>query len=198
VSRAYGSGRRALDLDAPTAAIEAHRGRTRHPLRWHAGADAGILILRVVLACAFLGHGAQIMFGAFGGPGLNGFTQYLTVQGFAMGSLLAGVTAIVELGCGTLVLVGMFTQASAAALLAIMINAVWLKLGTGFFIRPNGAGYELEFVLAGLTAAVVLAGAGRAALDRIFPLFTRPQVTGVPCLVLGVAVGVVVRILAHG
>ena len=33
---------------------------------------------------------------------------------------------------------------------------------------------------------------------RIFPLFTRPQVTGVPCLVLGVVVGVVVRILAHG
>ena len=157
-----------------------------------------MLILRVVLACAFLGHGAQIMFGTFGGPGLSGFTQYLTVQGFAMSSLLAGITAIVELGCGTLVLVGMFTQASAAALLAIMINAVWLKLGTGFFIRPNGAGYELEFVLAGLTAAVVLAGAGRAALDRIFPLFTRPQVTGVPCLVLGVAVGVVVRILAHG
>jgi putative oxidoreductase len=92
----------------------------------------------------------------------------------------------------------LFTQASAAALLAVIINAVLLKLGTGFFIRPNGAGYELEFVLAGLTAAVVLTGAGRIALDRMFPLFTRPQVTGVPCLVLGVAVGVAVRILAHG
>jgi putative oxidoreductase len=138
------------------------------------------------------------MFGAFGGPGLSGFTQYLTVQGFAQGSLLAGITAIVELGCATLVLVGLFTQASAAALLAVIINAVLLKLGTGFFIRPNGAGYELEFVLAGLTAAVVLTGAGRIALDRMFPLFTRPQVTGAPCLVLGVAVGVAVRILAHG
>ena len=199
-------------MAAPTTAIEPEGGgfrpdggrsrpaggRPRQPLRWHAGADVGLLILRLVLAAAFLGHGAQVMFGVFGGPGLAGFTQFLTVQGFALGSLLAGITAITELGGGILLLFGLFTPVAAAGLLAVMINAVWLKLGTGFFERPTGAGFELEFVLAGLAAAVVLTGAGRLALDRMFPLFCRPQVTALPCLLLGVGSALLVRFLAHG
>jgi putative oxidoreductase len=49
-----------------------------------------------------------------------------------------------------------------------------------------------------MAAAVVLTGGGRLALDRMFPLFCRPQVTGLPCLVLGVGAALLVRFLAHG
>jgi putative oxidoreductase len=73
-----------------------------------------------------------------------------------------------------------------------------LKWGSGFFVRPNGAGFELEFVLAGMAAAVVLTGGGRLALDRMFPLFCRPQVTGLPCLVLGVGAAILARVVGHG
>ncbi|MDT7564129.1 MAG: putative oxidoreductase [Pseudonocardiales bacterium] len=189
-------------MEAPPTAIEAEGGRPRHPLRhplrWHHGADLGLLILRLVLAAAFIGHGAQVMFGAFGGPGLAGFGQFLSVQGFGQSSLLAGLTAITEIGGGILVLFGLFTPVAAAGLLAVVINAVWLKWGSGFFVRPNGAGFELEFVLAGMAAAVVLTGGGRLALDRMFPLFCRPQVTGLPCLVLGVGAAILARVVGHG
>lgn len=177
--------------------VEPDEGPVRHPLRWHAGADLGVLLLRVVLAGAFLGHGAQVMFGVFGGPGLAGFAQFLTVHGFERGSLLAGLVAVVELGGAVLVLFGLFTQAAAGALLAIMINAGWLRLDTGFVPQPNVAGYELELVLAGMCAALVLIGSGRIALDRMFPRFTRPQLTGPPFLLLGVVAAVLIRVLTY-
>jgi len=198
VSRGYGSARHELGLEAPTQVTEPTGGRIRYPLRWHAGADLGLLVLRVVLACAFLGHGAQVVFGVLGGPGLAGFAQFLTIHGFAQASLLAGLTGMVELGAALLVLLGLFTPAASAALLAIMINAVWLRLTTGFFPRPNGAGYELEFLLAGMCATLVLTGSGRLALDRLFPRFTRPQRTGPLFLVLGVLAAVLIRAVTHG
>lgn len=179
-----------------TAEFKPAEGRMRHPLRWHAGADLGLLMLRVVLACAVLGHGAQVLFGLAGGPGLAGFTQFLALHGFANSSLLAMLTGVVEVVGGTCVLLGLFTPIAAAALLGVLINAVWLRLGTGFFIRPNGAGFELEFLLAGLSAALVLTGAGRLAVDRRLPRFTRPHVTGFPCLLLGIGAALLVRALA--
>jgi putative oxidoreductase len=197
VSRGYGSGRHDWALP-PTRLVEPDEGPVRHPLRWHAGADLGVLVLRAVLAGAFLGHGAQVMFGVFGGPGLAGFAQFLTVHGFGRAAVLAGLVAVVELGGAVLVLFGLFTQAAAAALLAIMINAVWLRLDTGFFPQPNGAGYELELLLAGMCAALILTGSGRIALDRMFPRLTRPHLTGPPFLLLGVVAAVLIRLLAHG
>jgi putative oxidoreductase len=157
-----------------------------------------LLALRVVLGVVFVGHGAQHLFGTFGGPGMAGFTTYLAQHGFRQAALLAGVNGATELAGGALVLLGLCTPLGAAALLGVMINVVWLKLTGGFFLTPGGQGFEYEFVLGGAALALVFAGGGRIALDRKLPMFRRPSVTATPCLLIGVCAAVAVRILLHG
>ncbi|WP_051341337.1 DoxX family protein [Pseudonocardia spinosispora] len=184
------------DPEEPTVTMD-KPGRVAHQVRWHSGADLGLLVLRVVLGVIFIGHGAQKMFGVFGGPGISGAAAFLATNGFQQSSLLAGLTAVTELGGGAMLVLGAFTPLAAAGLLAIMINAIWLKLPGGFFLAPEGRGYEFELVLAGAATAVVLTGAGRLALDRVLPLFRRSAAIGFPCLVLGVGAAVAARLLLH-
>lgn len=184
------------DLEEPTVTMD-KPGRVAHQVRWHAGADLGLVALRVVLGVIFIGHGAQKMFGVFGGPGISGAAAFLEANGFQQSSLLAGLTAVTELGGGAMLVLGAFTPLAAAGLLAIMINAVWLKLSGGFFLGPDNRGYEFELLLAAAAAALVFTGAGRLALDRVLPLFRRSAAIGFPCLVIGVAAALAVRLLLH-
>lgn len=186
--RRHGRARSDWAFDAPTDEFEPVPGRVRHPPRWHAGADLGLLVLRLVLACALLGHGMRALSGT-GGGGLTGFTG---------GMSLARLTGVVDLVGGALVLLGLCTPVAAAVLLGMLVDLVWARLGTGFFPRPDGGGFEPEFLLAGLSATLVLTGAGRLALDRRLPRFTRPHRTALPCLLLGVAVAVLFRYLTVG
>ncbi|MBO0876118.1 MAG: DoxX family protein [Pseudonocardia sp.] len=189
-----------LDPEPPTEVLDlsgTSSGRARHSLRWHPGADLGLLVVRVVLGVIFLGHGAQKMFGSFGGPGLGGFGTFLAGNGYQQAPMLAGLTAVTELVGGALVLIGLLTPLAAAGLLAVMINVMCLKFGGGLFGTRGGAGYELELALAGMAATLILAGAGRLALDRLIPLFRRPLMSGVPCLLIAVGAAVAVRLLMH-
>jgi putative oxidoreductase len=92
---------------------------------------------------------------------------------------------------------GLLTPLAATGLLALMINAVLLKAGNGFFIAgPPGAGaVELEVVLGLAAAAIVLAGPGRIALDNGRTWQRRPAPWGILCLVIGVAAGLLAYFL---
>jgi putative oxidoreductase len=184
--------------DVPAA--EPPEERRRMPTgsrRWPLTGDLGLLVLRLALGAVFFGHGMQKLFGVFGGPGLSGFAGYLTAQGYRHVGLLAGVTAVTELLGGTLVLLGLLTPLAAAGLLGVMISAIWQSWDGGFFLGPGG-GIEYEFTLAGLAAGLVLTGGGRLAVDRALPLFHRPQVTAVPCLLIGVGSALAVHALLYG
>lgn len=183
-----------VDAEAPTTAIDMRGARARAGLRWNTGADLGLLVLRLVLGVIFMAHGAQKMFGSFGGPGIAGFTRSLEEAGFREAGRLAWLTAATELGGGALLVVGLFTPLAAAGLLGIMINVIWMKWSGGFFLA-EGKGYEFELALAGMSAALVFAGAGRTALDRAIPGIRRPFPAGLVCLVIGVAAAVAVHIL---
>jgi putative oxidoreductase len=175
---------------------------TRRPLAWNPATDLGLLLLRLGVGGTFLGHGLQKVFGLWGGPGIDGFAQFLQASGFAQSLTLAWVTGIGELVGGAFVILGAVTPLAAAGLLGIMINVVLLKLGNGFFLSsPSGAnglgGFELEFVLGLSAAALVLAGPGRIALDNGRAWHRRPASWGVLCLVIGVAAAVLIRVLLH-
>ncbi len=173
---------------------------TRRPLVWNAGADVGLLLLRLGVGGTFLAHGLQKVFGLWGGPGISGFTQFLQTVGFQQANTLAWVTGIGEVVGGAFVLLGAVTPLAAAGLLAIMINVVLLKLGNGFFIAGStapGGGFELEAVLGLAAAALVLTGPGRIALDNGRAWHRRPASWGVLCLVIGVASAILMRVLLH-
>src|SRR5579884_733209 len=96
------------ELDAPTEVLGPH------PPRWHAGADVALLVLRLVLARAVLGRGAEVIFA--GGPAPP----------------LERVTGLVELVGGGCVLLGLVTPVAAAALLGVLIDALWPAGGLTF------------------------------------------------------------------
>ncbi|TWP44266.1 DoxX family protein [Lentzea tibetensis] len=153
----------------------------RTKFRWTASADIGLLALRAVLGGVFVLHGLQKVFGMFGGPGIDGFAQFLQKSGFREPRILAWVTGVTELTGGGLLVLGLFTPLAAAGVLAVMANVIALKYKGGFF---GANGVELELALAAMAFAALFAGPGRAAIDYNRSWFRHPLVSGFLCLVL--------------
>jgi putative oxidoreductase len=122
----------------------------------------GILLLRVVVGLAFVGHGTQKLFGWFGGYGPQGTGGFFAAQGYRAGVLMAVAAGLSEVAGGTLLALGFAMPVAGALLATVMINAI----GSVTFKKAFMLGSELE--LAYLTIAVSLAaiGAGRFSIDR--------------------------------
>ena len=141
---------------------------TRRPLAWNGGTDIGLLLLRLGIGGVVFAHGAQKVFGLWGGTGIAGFATNLEGLGYQQATTLSWLTGVTELIAGAFLVLGLLTPLAAAAVLAIMINAVLLKLGNGFFVTgPKGSdAIELSLVLGLGAACLVLTGPGRIALDN--------------------------------
>jgi putative oxidoreductase len=122
----------------------------------------GILLLRLVVGVAFVGHGTQKLFGWFGGYGPKGTGGFFASQGYRAPVLMAVVAGLSEAGGGTLLALGFATPLACAMLATVMINAI----ASVTFKKAFMLGSELE--IAYLTIAVSLAavGPGRFSIDR--------------------------------
>jgi putative oxidoreductase len=170
---------------------------TRRPLAWNGGTDIGLLLLRLGIGGVVFAHGAQKVFGLWGGTGIAGFATNLEGLGYQQATTLSWLTGVTELIAGAFLVLGLLTPLAAAAVLAIMINAVLLKLGNGFFVTgPKGSdAIELSGLLGLGAACLVLTGPGRIALDNGRAWHRRPASWGVLALVIGVAAAVLVYVL---
>jgi len=125
-----------------------------------------------VVGVIFAAHGAQKLFGAFGGPGLDKVVEMMGPIGY--------LVTIGEFFGGLGLVVGFLCRFSAAALIVIMIGAIaQVHAKNGFFLQ-NG-GFEYNLALIGLLAAVLIAGPGRYAVGRFLPL-PKSARTGRPVL----------------
>jgi putative oxidoreductase len=122
----------------------------------------GLLLLRVVVGLAFIGHGTQKLFGWFGGYGPQGTGGFFASQGYRAPVLMAVAAGLCETVGGALLVLGLATPLAATLLAIVMINAI----GAVTFKRAFMLGSELE--IAYLTVAVALAatGPGRFSIDR--------------------------------
>ncbi|MGW3471963.1 DoxX family protein [Saccharopolyspora sp. NPDC000995] len=170
-------------------------GDPRKPFGWNAGTDLGLLILRLALGGIFLAHGAQKLFGVLDGPGPDGFAMALSKMGFERSAALALVTGGTELGAGALLVLGLFTPLAAAGVVGVMANAIFLKLGAGFFAATGG--FELEATLGVLGLGLMFTGPGRVALDYGRVWFRRPLPFGFISLITAGAVSAAVLVLFH-
>ena len=170
---------------------------TRRPLAWNGGTDIGLLLLRLGIGGVVFAHGAQKVFGLWGGTGIAGFATNLEGLGYQQATTLSWLTGVTELVAGAFLVLGLLTPLAAAAVLAIMINAVLLKLGNGFFVTGPSGSDAIEFsgVLGLGAACLVFTGPGRIALDNGRAWHRRPASWGVLALVIGVAAAVLVYIL---
>lgn len=133
----------------------------------------GSMPLRLFLGVAFVAHGAQKVFGAFGGPGMGKMTEFLRGLGFPAPELWAWIAALVELVGGALLVAGLATRVTAALLgIEMIVAAVSVHLPHGFFAQ--GGGMEVPLVyLAGLVS-LVLTGAGAWSADEALKRGGRP------------------------
>jgi putative oxidoreductase len=132
--------------------------------------DVGLLVLRLVLGVIFIAHGAQKLFGSFGGPHISGFAKMLGQLGVKPAEPMAILAGLAEFVGGILVIVGFLTPLAALALIVVMIVAVLaVHLKNGFF-NTNG-GYEFNLALVGMTLTLLIAGAGAYSLDNVLGIF---------------------------
>ncbi|PZH04628.1 DoxX family protein [Streptomyces sp. NTH33] len=150
----------ASTLTRPTASSTVAEGPSLHAY------DVGLLIVRVVLGLTIAAHGAQKLFGWFGGGGLEGTGQFFTMSGYPSGETMAAIAGLSETLGGLGLVLGLLTPLAGAAVLGTMINALAVKWGGGFF-APQGVEYEV-LLIAG-AAGLALTGPGRIAADRFLP-----------------------------
>lgn len=169
----------------------------RRELTWHPGADLGLLLLRIAIGGVFVAHGAQKVFGLWGGLGMGEFTRTLAQAGYANPGVFAWVAAVGELVAGAAVVLGLLTPLAAAGLVAYSINVVLVNAPNGFFISgpPGANAVELDVVLGLAAAALVLTGPGRIALENGRTWHRRPAPWGMLFLVIGVAAGLLIFFL---
>ena len=137
-------------------------------------ADAALLIVRLAVGIAFIIHGAELAFGAFGGPGLQGFS------GFSHLPLpVAALIAYGEFLGGLGVLFGVLSRIASVGLALIMLGAIFIvHLKNGFDVTKGG--FEYAFVQFLLCAALVVAGPGAYTALRLLrgsSLAAKPQST---------------------
>lgn len=119
--------------------------------------------LRLALGTIFIAHGAQKVFGAFGGRGLNAFVNAPAPLGLWPSWLWMGTAAFAELLGGVLVLLGLFTRLGALAIAGVMLVAIFGVHRQAFFVNQGG----MEFAIALLSIALTLLylGGGRFSVD---------------------------------
>jgi putative oxidoreductase len=132
--------------------------------------DVGLLVLRLVLGVIFIGHGAQKLFGSFGGPHISGFAKMLEQLGVRPARPMAILAGLAEFVGGILMMLGFLTPLAAVALIVVMIVAILtVHLRNGFF-KTNG-GYEFNLALAGMALVLLIAGAGGYSIDSVLSIF---------------------------
>lgn len=125
----------------------------------------GALALRIPVGIIFVAHGAQKLFGAFGGYGLEGTGQFMASLGLTPGYLMALLAGSAEFFGGLALIVGLLVRPAAAVLAVTMLVAIFtVHLSNGFFMSNNG--YEFALALLAISLAVIIEGAGKLSLDK--------------------------------
>src|ERR1700676_3459944 len=101
-----------------------------------------LLIVRLVVGLGFAAHGAQKLFGSFGGYGLAGTGGFFETIGFRPGKLFAGAAGLAEFVGGLLLVLGLGGPIAPMLIIATMVVAILaVHAPHGFFASNNG--YEL-------------------------------------------------------
>ena len=128
------------------------------------GSSWGPLALRIPVGLIFAAHGAQKLFGWFGGYGLEGTGQWMGSIGLAPGYLMALLAGSAEFFGGLALVLGLLVRPAAAALAFAMLVAIFtVHIDKGLFVTNNG--YEFGLALVAVAVSLVVTGAGRASLD---------------------------------
>jgi len=125
--------------------------------------DDGLLIVRLVFGLVMAAHGAQKLFGWFGGHGLAATAGFFDAVGFRPGRLMAFVAAFGEFASGLLVALGLLGPIGPALMLSVMIVASSMHWSKGLFVTSGGI--EVPLLYAAVAAGLAFTGFGALSLD---------------------------------
>lgn len=124
------------------------------------------LALRLPLGIIFAAHGAQKLFGWFGGYGLEGTGQWMASIGLEPGVLLAALSGSAEFFGGLFLILGLLTRPTALVLAVTMLVAIFsVHISNGLFMSNNG--YEFALALLAGAVSLLISGGGRVSADSV-------------------------------
>ncbi|MES2640014.1 MAG: DoxX family protein [Myxococcota bacterium] len=131
--------------------------------------SGALFVCRVVLGIVMFAHGAQKLFGWFGGPGYDATMESFTV-GMGIPAWMAVLVILAESLGGLGLIVGAFARIAAAGIVAVMAGAVFMvHLPNGFFMnwggQAAGEGFEYHLLALALAGLVLVEGAGAWSVD---------------------------------
>ncbi|WP_256830155.1 DoxX family protein [Pseudomonas sp. Pse1] len=128
-------------------------------------AGYGLTVVRLFVGIIFAAHGAQKLFGLFGGYGIAGTAQYMESIGLAPGQLMAILAGGTEFFAGLALIIGLLVRPAALGLTVLSLVAIFsVHISNGLFMVNNG--YEFALALLGGSIAVLVEGAGKLSVDR--------------------------------
>jgi putative oxidoreductase len=146
----------------------------------------GLLILRTVVGLTLAAHGAQKLFGWFGGYGLAGTGAFFEKLGFIPGTRSALLAGLAETFGGLLIAIGLGVPFAAGVIFAVMgVAIVTVHLHNGFFVTKQG--YEYNVVLATAAIALAFTGAGDLSVDALVGTSLSGPLWGLAAIGLGIA-----------
>jgi putative oxidoreductase len=141
-------------------------------------------VLRLVVGLLLAGHGAQKLFGWYGGHGIAGTGKFFEQLGYKPGKVNAALAGLGEGLGGLLLAIGFLTPLAVAALVAVMINAIAsVHAPNGLWVTEGG--YEYNLVLIASALLVAFAGPGAVSFDHGLGWHLQGMIWGFGALVLG-------------
>ncbi|WP_432496163.1 DoxX family protein [Kineococcus gypseus] len=154
--------------------------------------DLARLVLRLGVGGTLAAHGAQKLFGAFGGPGLEGTRGAMHAMGFRPSGRSALLAGLSETGGGALLALGLATPAAGATAAATMAAAATVHAPNGFWSTSGGLEYPAVLALA--STALAVSGPGRLSLDHALGhALNRPWMPAVALLAAGAGAALTIR-----
>jgi putative oxidoreductase len=151
--------------------------------------DLALLVLRLVVGLLFVGHGAQKLFGVFGGGGLDGTAGMFEKLELRPAWFHARVAGTAEFAGGLLIALGLFTPFAAAVLVGVMTTAI-IRVHFPNGIWNTNRGYEYNLVIIAVVFALAGIGAGSWSLDNAFGFDLHGVIWAIAALAVGIIGGV--------
>jgi putative oxidoreductase len=158
--------------------------------------QVGLLLIHAVIGALLAAHGAQKLFGIFGGYGLEGTGGYMEGFGLRPGKPFAAAAGAAELSGGLLLAAGLFTPLAAALIAATMFVAARTDhAGKGLWIFNGGAEYVLT--VSAVALGLAFNGAGAWSLDAVIGWHVAGLLWGLGALAVALGGAASVLVLRH-